>query len=129
MKKQAEEVLLVDAVRHALSQAGNGCYSEFVIAGNRNFAGIRRDAGMAMVSFMKPEPTSSHRRAWQLRLQGHFALKVYETAVDLWDVAVVTTGWRHYVDAAIYHSRVLPQRNYINYLNARHYLASQATTK
>lgn len=122
---------LCDAVKEALRRAGLGGFAAAIIPGDGNFAQIPANNAvqLAETGAMKATFTTSHKKAWQCRMGGHFAIKLYSREGDYWEIAIITTNWRHYWGAAIFHGLIPDIRHIkgrINLLTARDWLSTQS---
>ena len=71
---------------------------------NANFARIDSKVAMKARNNFKKVFTVSHQEAWQYKLNDNnrYALKLYVNKDLSWEIAIIQTGWKHYIDAFIF---------------------------
>ncbi|MBW4650743.1 MAG: hypothetical protein KME06_18935 [Kastovskya adunca ATA6-11-RM4] len=88
-----------------------------------NVSRISEHQAKQLTQRMQKAFTISHEQAWELELNGtSYAVKVYYFQDTQWDIAIVSIGFQHYIDALCY-SLKLPGYESLNSNNALKLLA------
>lgn len=83
-----------------------------------NVSKISERQAKQLIQRMQKAFTISHEQAWELELdETYYAIKVYYSQDTQWDIAIVSIGFQHYIDALCY-SLKLPGYESLNSNNA-----------
>ncbi len=82
------------------------------------FSRLDESQAKALIQGMQKVFTVSHEQAWEIKLDNtSYAIKVYYSKETQWEIAIVSIGFQHYIDALCF-SLKLPGYEYINLNNA-----------
>lgn len=82
------------------------------------FSKIDVSQAQAMIPRMKKVFTISHEEAWEIKINDTFyAIKIYSSKKNNWEIAIIPTGFQHYIDAVCF-SLKLSGYDFINLNNA-----------
>jgi hypothetical protein len=87
-----------------------------------NVSKISEYQAKQLIQRMQKAFTISHEQAWELELdETSYAVKVYYSRDAQWDIAIVSVGFQHYIDALCY-SLELPGYESLNSNNSLKFL-------
>jgi hypothetical protein len=94
-----------------------------------NFSRLSEYQARNLIQSMLKVFTISHKQAWQWKLNDTFyAIKVYSSPGIYWDIAIVSVGFQHYIDALCFTLK-LPGYESINLNNALNLLLKLSAKK
>lgn len=116
---QSTETQLVNIIKITLKYCKMSIPDSSIQSLNSNFAIIDTQSAIRLKNNMHGSLTLSHKKAWEYKIPNFekYAIKLYYTKKDYWEISIIETGWYHLFDALKFLLE-LPSHEHVNIKNA-----------